>query len=58
MKDDVKSAWLKSRQRTAVDARPEKEDPNRARATAGGDRSDCHGDTSAETASLETAKTL
>ena len=38
--------------------RPEKEDPNRARITAGGDRLDCCGDTLTETVSLEAAKTL
>ena len=41
-----------------VDIRPEKKDPNRVRITAGGDRLDYHGETSTETASLETAKIL
>ena len=44
--------------RTVVDIRPEKEDPNRVRITAGGDRLDYYGETSTETASLETAKIL
>lgn len=45
--------------RYIVDVRPEKEDPNRVvRNTAGGDRLDYYGETSTETASLETAKIL
>ena len=44
--------------RMVVDVRPEKEDPNRVRITAGGDRLDYYGETSTETASLETAKIL
>ena len=44
--------------RTVVDVRPEKEDPNRVRITEGGDRLDYYGETSTETASLETAKIL
>ena len=38
--------------RTVVDIRPEKDDPNRVRITAGGDRLDYYGETSTETASL------
>ena len=41
-----------------VDVRPEKEDPNRVQITAGGNRLDYFGETSTETASLETAKIL
>ena len=41
-----------------VDVRPEKEDPNRVRITAGGNRLDYFGETSTITASLETAKIL
>ena len=44
--------------RYVVDVRPEKEDPNRVRITAGGNRLDYFGETSTETASLETAKIL
>ena len=44
--------------RYVVDIRPEKDDPNRVRIIAGGDRLDYYGETSTETASLETAKIL
>ena len=44
--------------RFVVDVRPEKKDPNRVRITAGGDRLDYFGETSTESASLETAKIL
>ena len=44
--------------RTVVDIRPEKEDPNRVRITAGGDCLEYYGETSTETASIETAKIL
>jgi len=44
--------------RYVVDIRPEKKDPNRVRITAGGDRLEYHGETSTESASLETAKIL
>ena len=44
--------------RTVVDVRPEKEDPNRVRITAGGNRLEYYGETPTETASLETAKIL
>ena len=43
---------------TVVDVRPEKEDPNRVRITAGGDRLEYYGETSTKTASIETAKIL
>ena len=38
--------------------RPEKADPNRVRFVAGGDRSPYDGETSTETASIETAKLM
>ena len=44
--------------RTVVAVRPEKSEPKRVRITAGGDRLDYYGETSTETASLETAKIL
>ena len=44
--------------RTVVDIRPEKEDPNRVRIIAGGNRLDYFGEVSTETSSLETAKIL
>ena len=43
---------------TQAHIRPEKEDPHRVRITAGGDRLDYFGETSTETASIETAKIL
>ena len=42
--------------RVVVDKRPEKEEVNRTQITAGGDRLEFQGDTSTETAGLETAK--
>ena len=39
-----------------VDVRPEKEELNRVRITAGGDRLDYYGETSTETSSSKTAK--
>ena len=39
-----------------VDKRPKKEEVNRTRITAGGDRLEFQGDTSTESAGLETAK--
>ena len=44
--------------RTVVDIRLEKDEQNRVRITAGGDRLEYYGETSAETASIETAKIL
>ena len=42
--------------RVVVDKRPEKEEVNRTRITSGGDQLEFQGDTSTETAGLETAK--
>ena len=39
-----------------VDIRPEKDDPNRVQITAEGDQLEYYGETSAETASIKTAK--
>ena len=60
--------WIKKEQvpnnkratyvRTVVDVRPEKDNPNRVRMTAGGNILDYYGETSTETASIETAKIL
>ena len=44
--------------RTVVDICPEKDDPNRVRITAGSDQLKYYGETSTETASIETAKIL
>ena len=44
--------------RTVVYIRPEIDEPNRVRITAGGDRLEYYGETSTETASIETAKIL
>ena len=41
-----------------MDIRPEKDEPNRFRITAGTDRLEYYGETSTETASIETAKIL
>ena len=55
-KDQVPNNKTVTYERVVVDKRPEKEEVNRTRITAGGDRLEFQGDTSTETAGLETAK--